>query len=56
MLACQLFDIGKTTLIDAHETELACLALSPGGGRVATASEKVLQIDVPVLVVPVFVL
>lgn len=36
----ELFDIGKSTFIDAHETDLACLALNPSGTRLATASEK----------------
>ena len=44
MLLCcvhQLSDIGKVTLIAAHETDLACLALNMSGTRLATASEKV---------------
>ncbi len=36
----QLSDIGKVTLIAAHETDLACLALNMTGTRLATASEK----------------
>ncbi len=36
----ELYEQRKTTLIPAHETTLACLALSYDGSRLATASEK----------------
>ena len=36
----ELYDLRKTTLIAAHETPLACLALNAVGSRLATASEK----------------
>ena len=36
----ELYDIRKTTLIPAHETDLACIALSLDGMRLATASDK----------------
>lgn len=36
----ELYDLKKTTLIAAHETALACIALNPNGSRLATASEK----------------
>lgn len=36
----ELYDIGKYTVIKAHETELAALALSFDGSQLATASEK----------------
>ncbi len=36
----ELYDIRKTTLIPAHEAELAALALSLDGTQLATASEK----------------
>lgn len=36
----QLYDQRKTTLIQAHEAALACMALSASGCRLATASEK----------------
>jgi WD40 repeat protein len=36
----ELYDIKKTTHIAAHETALACIALSFDGTRLATASEK----------------
>lgn len=36
----ELYDHKKTTLITAHETALACFALSFDGQRLATASEK----------------
>jgi WD repeat-containing protein 45 len=36
----ELYDLHKTTLIAAHETSLACIALSYHGTRLATASEK----------------
>ena len=35
-----LYDINKASLIQAHETEMAVLALSPDGSKIATASEK----------------
>jgi len=36
----ELFDLKKTYFIRAHESELACLALSLDGKRLATASTK----------------
>jgi WD40 repeat protein len=36
---CELYDHKKTTLIEAHESALACIALNFDGTRVATASE-----------------
>lgn len=36
----ELYDIRKTTLIPAHDGDLACLALNMSGTRLATASEK----------------
>jgi len=36
----ELYDIRKSTIIPAHESELACLALSQDGIRLATASDK----------------
>eukprot|EP00697_Spironema_sp_BW2_P009734 gnl/Spiro4/24726_TR12285_c0_g1_i1.p1 gnl/Spiro4/24726_TR12285_c0_g1~~gnl/Spiro4/24726_TR12285_c0_g1_i1.p1 ORF type:complete len:269 (-),score=41.35 gnl/Spiro4/24726_TR12285_c0_g1_i1:27-833(-) len=36
----ELYDMKKTTLIAAHETTLACMAINLDGQRVATASEK----------------
>lgn len=36
----ELYDLKKTSLIPAHETALACLALNFDGTRLATASEK----------------
>ncbi len=36
----ELFDIGRTTLISAHEGSLACMALNRDGTRLATASER----------------
>ncbi len=36
----ELYDIKKTTVIKAHEGDVACFALSADGTRVATASEK----------------
>jgi len=36
----ELFDLGTTKFIAAHETALACLALSADGRLLATASEK----------------
>ena len=37
----ELYDHKKTTLIEAHETALACFALNFDGTRLATASETV---------------
>lgn len=37
----ELYDLKKTTLIEAHETALACVALNFDGTRLATASETV---------------
>lgn len=39
-LRVELYDLKKTTLIAAHETTLACMAVNMEGTRVATASEK----------------
>ena len=36
---CELYDQKKTTLIEAHESALACFALNFDGSRLATASE-----------------
>ena len=36
----ELFDLGTTKFISAHETALACLGLSADGSLLATASEK----------------
>ena len=36
---CELYDAKKTTLIEAHESALACFALNFDGSRLATASE-----------------
>ena len=36
----ELYDIRKTTLIPAHETDLACIALSLDGMLLATASDR----------------
>ena len=36
---CELYDQKKTTLIEAHESSLACFALNFDGSRLATASE-----------------
>lgn len=36
----ELYDIRKTTLIPAHDSDLACLSLNASGTRLATASEK----------------
>ena len=36
----ELFDLGTTKFIAAHETALACLGLSADGSLLATASEK----------------
>lgn len=36
----ELYSQRKSTLIAAHETALACIALNADGSRVATASEK----------------
>jgi len=38
-IRCELYDSKKTTLIEAHETALACFALNFDGTRLATASE-----------------
>jgi WD40 repeat protein len=37
---CELYDAGKTTLINAHESSLAALALNSDGTRLATASDR----------------
>ena len=36
----ELFDLGTTKFIAAHETAVACLGLSADGSLLATASEK----------------
>lgn len=36
----ELFHISKATIIKAHDTELAQIALSANGSKLATASEK----------------
>ena len=36
----ELYDIRKATLIPAHETDLACIALSLDGMLLATASDR----------------
>jgi WD40 repeat protein len=36
----ELYDIGKTTLMKAHDTDLAFFALNSDGNRLASASEK----------------
>ena len=36
---CELYDAKKTTLIEAHESQLAAFALNLDGSRLATASE-----------------
>ena len=36
----ELYNIRKSTIIPAHETDLACLALSQDGRRLATASDR----------------
>jgi WD repeat-containing protein 45 len=35
-----LYDIGKSIVIPAHESDLACIALNQDGTRLATASDK----------------
>ena len=36
----ELYDIGKATLIKAHDSDLAQFALNADGSRIASASEK----------------
>jgi WD repeat-containing protein 45 len=36
----ELYDLGRTTLISAHESALSCIALNMTGTRLATASDK----------------